>query len=465
MRSYTKDQKEKVFDTLKTKTTVDLSSSLNAAAKSGLKFPESMKKRLANLQAAYLDAGDSPDMQGHLEAAISAYFSEKGLSEFSDILTKAFNEKDWDSNLVGFFVERFHIDLIPALTVEIAIQDGKIHWRILEGEVVRYDRSLAKGRVFDFEAAREADSTFHMTWEQFKEFKNAGKRHSTVKVTQERFSAALGKSPERAMFIWNALKGAGVLDERDRLSENWRSLSSVDIVLPGFLPKDYPRVAVAIYTILNDPLNQNVIPGLPEFANFRKDCSPKTWAETGRVTNQNPHGEYNCVVLWDVAIASELGKHEVSGDGLEHDHIPANACIKAAKHALSAETGKAWWTIAVPEKLHHRYSETHTLTKAKVLSTDFMSNIKAYFTVLAANPAEVGLKPENYFMAIAALRHLYRCQVKEHRAVRTGVHAALMKEIHPVGRVPSLFFAAPELRTKLDSVFVEEMQRCLAAKA
>jgi hypothetical protein len=474
MRTYTKKQKEIVFEYLKTDTKKQaLIESLNEAVKSNLKIPNS-GKFLDSWQTTYVCADNSSSIKKHLEDALKVYFNKRGFSEFLSILDNDFNEKNWNSNIVEFFVDYFKIKLPPELTVDITIKDGKIYWRILEGEKVRYDHSKKNGKTSIFDESSQSGSTFQMTLEKFKMFKNAGKRNSTVKVTKDLFSAGWvnllepksAKAKEnaitRAEYIWGQLKKAGILDDRDRLSENWRSLSSVTIKIPKFKYEEheYRKIAEVIYTIVNEPLNAKKIHS-PEgdlyFSNFREDCSPKTWAKTGQVTNKNPLKKCNTVKLWDVGSYEDLNKHAKSNDGLEHDHIPATSYLNTISktHKLEEDL-KNWWAIAVPEELHSQ-SETYQKKQKQILSTDFKSNIQAYFELLQS----LKDNPEYGFMAIAALRHLYRCQVKEHKPVLTTNYKNEVKSIQPIGRTPNLCFCKPKYRQKLDDMFVAEIKKSL----
>ena len=470
MTDYTTEQKKKVFEYLKNDTNKSkLIKSLNEAVKKKLKLPNS-GKFLDSLQATYVLAKNGSSTKKHLQDAIKAHFDESGFSEFSTILNNDFNEKNWNSNLVKFFADYFKIKLPLELMVDITIKDGKIHWRILEGEDVHYDRSEANGKTSIFKKLSQSGSTFQMTLEKFKIFKNAGKRNSTVKVTKNLFSAGWvnllepksAKAKEnaitRAEYIWDQLKKAGILDDRDRLSENWRSLSSVTITIPKFKNDEFPKIAELIYSIVNNPLNAKKIQS-PEgdilyFSNFREDRSPKTWAMTGQVTNKEPKNEFNHVELWDVAIYKDLNSHAKSDDRLDHDHIPATSYLKTISktHKLEEDL-KNWWAVSVPEDLHSQ-TETYKKNRNDIAASDFMSNIQTYFNLLQS----LKNSPKYGFMAIAALRHLYRCQVKKHKPVSIpNKNSKLIPQ--PIGLTPNLCFNESKNRENLDAMFVAEIKK------
>jgi hypothetical protein len=110
-----------------------------------------------------------------------------------------------------------------------------------------------------------------------------------------------------------------------------------------------------------------------------------------------------------------------------------------------------WFTVAIPEKLH-RQGDTYlkSLGAQKAETKPFVSELEAYLGILAKRPEDFGFEDQKcVFLFLAALRHLYRCQVK------TPVNS------FRVGHAPQAFFQHHKLSEKLDQFFVEEAKKVL----
>ncbi len=140
------------------------------------------------------------------------------------MLQEAFDEAACKSNLLFFLTKQLDINFHQEPLVEATIQEGKINWRIVTNAQVLYTRQ----KEFNFAHT----NPWRMTWEQFRLFKDSGKRSGTVAITLKRFLQCLPKQhQEQATAVWQELKNKNILTDKNRLSDGWRVIAGNQIEL------------------------------------------------------------------------------------------------------------------------------------------------------------------------------------------------------------------------------------------
>lgn len=231
----------------------------------------------------------------------------------------------------------------------MTLKDGKVFWRIMQDGQVVYDRQAQK----KYDVTYTPDNSCVMNWEMFKTFKNSGKRYSPVKITKARFVAQFSANDQvLAGFIWDELKQRGILNSKDRLTDEWRVLSNQTLLLHSIEGRVYANkttaksekvriynhIATVLQRVANDPLCADMIP-VVNASLFRPERSLNTWAGTGKIKNKTPTATDYCTQIWDVAVHQELNAHRNSAQEknlhqqkiLNYDHIPASAALAETK--------------------------------------------------------------------------------------------------------------------------------------
>lgn len=383
---------------------------------------------------------------------------------------------------------------------------------------------------FNFDEERKRNNTWFMYWHQFRVFKDSGKRGSSVRITKELFqrefvltlklaaveakeeekikiaacqsvideqnagkikpimvraaktqatiakkkaetmqqqlSKGDEKTRELAGNIWDSLKRCNILNNRDRLSNQWRSLSGQKVSLyvnnSDIDGVYYPVISEVLFNISKDERNSESIDlALPGFSIFRPEKAPKTWDPAKFTVNKRP--ENKPVTKWEVAIYGMFG---IGREGLECDHIPSSMTLREEKSKKPAELKNEdeamWWAIALPKKLHRISPTTESEDHP-----DFLNIIQFYFENLEKYPEIFNVTKEDYWKALGAFRYLYRCQAKEHADIKCFEQDAKegkMKEvkgINAIGKASFSFFANPEDTKRIDALFVNKIKSFL----
>ncbi|HBI21390.1 MAG TPA: hypothetical protein DDY37_02200, partial [Legionella sp.] len=321
------------------------------AALENLVFPAPIEtEQLASLKNAYKSCGSLPGVGTLIEQSIVEYFKHCGYEQLGNLFDIKFTSDHWPSSFLIHLINALDINIDNDPLVILAIKEGKVYWKYVCGERVLHDRTARKDPscAFNFDDMK----TISMTWEQFRQFKDAGKRGGTVSITKERFALKFHRSQRTAADeIWMNLKHLRVLDDNNRLSYAWRYTTG-DVPLPyieervtaigkartGTKAKEetayYNYTITALNSISEDRQYAETISRLHPVTIFRPDRSPKNWASTGRVTNHLGKSEPYQVKSWDISTYSDLNSHAESEDGLDHDHIPSTDFLNTRKKQI-----------------------------------------------------------------------------------------------------------------------------------
>lgn len=313
------------------------------AAFSMCQFPFPLNSKIEPLQKAYKEHQKNEHVKPLLELAIKTYFDTEGLEHFQKLCKEKFIEKNWQSEFLMSLSKSLNIRLHAESMVEIAIHQGKVYWRIVKDDVVLYERSKQKGQIFDFEKSKK----IRMTWKNFREFKDSGKRCGTVAITQQRFTSHFAsKSQHQAASVWQELKEKGILNKNDRLSDGWRMISNKEIELASLSSPwglQHWDIAGVLYTIANNMTFKEIINNvdIPNAIIYRSERSLKKWGGSSKkaspclIKNEDRQSKLLCTKLWDVSIKKDLTAHRDTSDEealniskLNYDHIPSSAALK-----------------------------------------------------------------------------------------------------------------------------------------
>ncbi|MFU8797492.1 MAG: hypothetical protein ACNA7Y_02180, partial [Gammaproteobacteria bacterium] len=320
-------------------------------------FPEPLEQTLKLFKEAYKkikeEAQETDSVSTLLEKTIEAYINEIGFSKFKMILEKQFDEVIFRcAGLLGFFANKLGISMKNDPLVEVVIQKAKIFWRVSLSYNSYYERHKKDSDFWS--------TPLSMTWETFSMFKNSGKRSGSVEVTRERFIEHFKedlktKKDKLALgAIWDELKEKGVLNHRNRLSDEWREAISKKVILKTLdylINKDkYQIIADALFSIVNDDQYKEVLTeiSIPEAIIFRQDRTKKTWNSKGGIVGFAPKSKEYCTKLWDVGIKKYLTSHRNTvdeenankGKKLNYDHIPSSSAIKSKVNVLKEKINK-----------------------------------------------------------------------------------------------------------------------------
>lgn len=207
--------------------TEELKIALSDAVRDGLVFPSPIEDAICSIRQAYQDNKKS-SAETFLKSAIDALVTEKVFPAFNKLLQQT-SEDYYPGELIHFLAKQLNIVLDEPRLVQVAIKDGKIYWRVKKGDIVIYDRQTAKRKpAFTFTEENSLD----MTEDQFREFKDTGKRYGTVKITRELFANYFNEElRNQARAVWDELKEKAILDQKNRLSGIWRMASGETIPL------------------------------------------------------------------------------------------------------------------------------------------------------------------------------------------------------------------------------------------
>ncbi len=437
-------------------------------------FPPGFSEELDSLQlACRKQKRDSikKGIKGVMRELIDEGFAQNFLSHMREASEATLEE--WSPEFLRRLSERLGIQEEGEPLVQAGIKNGKIYWRIVQGNTEVYRRPLRGDFHFDFEL--EENKTWYMHWQQFRIFKDAGKRSGTVEITQEIFAEVFMEKrctdsdtletkeyeKRRGSNFWCLLKKYEILNHRNRISQEWRVMRNEP--LRKFIP-DLSLCPVIIDTLYSIASNKKYIdPGIPkEFIYYRPERTPKLRTRNLRVKNKEPKKEQNRTRLWDVSTYSDLDAHrnpeeakkELGEDQiLNNDHIPSAAALDV-KGKQDENHGKCW-AIAVPEVMHN-LSDSYKKSAARQKADDrhpFVKDISCYLKFLKILGNEFGYSKTNYLKALGAFRYLYRCQVKEPKKIRGA------EVIYSASHLR--FFRDPNHLEEIDKLFRERIKHFL----
>lgn len=461
-------QKKKIFDALKTVEVSKLRDALVNAALNNEDFPLDCEDFTLTCKA-YSMTKNIQVKKNHTHT-IHSYIDEEILLAFQNLLNEPFEESKWRSNFLLSLAEDLKIQVNSSTLVELAIKEGKVYWQITKDGEVIYDRSMRKGplKAFDFKNAH----IISMTWEQFRLFKNSGKRGGSIAITLKCFINEFPGNEQNAAEVWGELITKRILDSNFRLSSTWHFTSSGNLTLDNkSIP--YPEICTAFNNILTNEDNADKIACIPNTTLYREARSIKKWCTSGLIQGVDPNKEHSKVRLWDVGTKGHLDNHGKNPDGLDHDHNPSSSYLKDYIKKFSdadqtpenvqwlikarEESGKNWSSIAIPKKLHDM-GLSHGEGKkaqAKKIEAPFFDEVREYLDLIEKVSEKKPLEEKKVaegngltfdkndpIKALGAFRYMYRCQVK-------GSH----------GKVPELFFHHSADKTKIDTLFQERLER------
>ena len=439
------------------------------AAFENLMFPTTIEtEQLTSLKTTYKTCSSLPVVGALIEQSIIEYFKYVGYEELNKLFDTKFTGDHWPSGFLIHLINALNINIENNPLVILTIKEGKVYWKYVCGERVLHDRTARKDpdHAFNFDDTK----TISMTWEQFREFKDAGKRGGTVAITKERFALEFNRSQRTvADTIWANLKELGVLDDNNRLSHAWRCTTG-EVLLPCIEERVaaigkartatkvkeetayYKQTITALNSISENRQYAETISLLHPVTIFRPDRSPKIWASTGRVTTDAGKSKPYQVKPWDISTYSDLNSHAESNDSLDHDHIPSTSFLNDRKKQLLAVQGRAsnddktdWGCIAISHDLHKQgvsHSESST-SQTKRINKPFFDEVSDYLNKLEMNWQHTLLIDNEYLKALGALRYLYRCNTTR-----------------KMGTVPYGFFNENSaLREEIDQLFMDRLER------
>ncbi len=472
---------------------------LFAAALDDMVFPSVFKTKLEPLQLAYQANKNSSAMKALLESAIQTYFDEEGSSLFKELLSGDFTPEDWNSNLMRQLAGD-EIIITENPYVEATIQDGKIYWCINFGNQIYYRKPAYEPIISQ---AMLQNRSWHLTWKEFRTFKDAGKRTGTVAITEERFVSAMGpflnNNVAFAKNIWQELRNIGILDNKLRLSHAWHPFSNKNLVISTVgeidgkkaVPNTYQHISNVLQQIANNSAFQEII--ADNLSIYRPARVSKIWYKTGLIKN-NRDSLY-VTRIWDVGMYRELQAHAVPDPQMPcvADHIPSRSQVKSVceyeiqryereislylarnNYDLRAvprdlENLYQWknywtnqldgfksdasslWSIYITKKLDDTGDTTRTSKKAQE-SLSFYSSVKKHIDDLKKELKEGALTLTEFLQALGAFRYMYSrmCKRLSNINEQNFIHDISYSFFGPANKARE--------RKEMDEFFIQEMR-------
>jgi len=491
--------KQHIFDSLRIFARLkpnSLTQKLIDAALADIVFPPAFKTKLTSLQLAYQANKSSAAMKSLLASAIQTYFEEEGVPLFKELLRGTLVPEDWNPSLMRRLADD-EIIIIENPYVAATIQDGKIYWCINFGNQIYYRRPFYEPIISQ---AVIQNRSWHLTWKEFRAFKDAGKRTGTVSVTEERFVNAMSPFVNNnvawATNIWQELRNVGVLDKKLRLSQAWYPFSNQVISLRtiGTSTSLYQNISDILQQITSNNAFQEAI--AQDMIIYRPARVSKIWAKTGRITNNKDPS--HTTKIWDVGVSRELRDHAVSDEQLPciADHIPSQSQIKSMcelkiqqydheirdyveknPHALrmppydlstlyqskndwvsqlndfkSDGKGLPLWSIYITKQLDDTGDTTRVCKKAQK-NLSFYSSVKKHIDDLKKGLKEETITLAQFIQALGAFRYMYSRMCKPISDIKGG-----KVFIHDISFG---FFGAIDKskdRREMDEFFIQEMR-------
>lgn len=415
----------------------------NAAAPNLFTFPEQLKssKALSHLQLAYKERIKTY-VKDSIQNTIAELIDNEFTQEFLDYIKKSETlARGIDPRFLTFVCDSLSLTHVNEPLIQAGIKCGKIYWRIVEDEKPVYHRQ--EKEAFEF----KADNTWYMHWNQFRAFKDSGKRAGNVTIKEKRFvkvfTAKFKIENEQqkkeiqalASSIWRELKAIGILNDKNRLSHEWRAITGINLQLKvinlKIRNKLYPIIVEVFNTITENSGYKNkkdkeAAKHIPDaLFSHRSERTSKQWATTSRLTHRPSEYPEYYTRHWDVGMYYSLEAHRDNekektrsnlGHELQYDHIPSKYALNIEcknpgeneKDKKDKPKGDKWWTIALPKQLHKE-----GLTFMEQSTATFLEIIKDYFEKLESRPQDYSLSSEECWKALGAFRYLYRCHTRK----------------------------------------------------
>ncbi|MDX2163963.1 MAG: hypothetical protein SFW07_00930 [Gammaproteobacteria bacterium] len=234
------------FDELPEKKKKKLPQILSEAALGQHKFPASISDDIEGFQQSLKQHSNNKKIQSLQKECIEEYFNTEGTEKFLEATQSA--DIRWSSPLLKFLSDQLKLEIEEEPIIEAKIKkNGKVAWHSINpitGKPIDGGLKSKRCSAFKYNKAK----CWRMTVDDFRKFKNSGKRWGNQAITQERFVAYFAQNHNalHAEEVWNELKKLGILNENDRLSANWRALSNVSINLEALSD---PQNIISIHDI------------------------------------------------------------------------------------------------------------------------------------------------------------------------------------------------------------------------
>lgn len=218
----------------------NLTNALVEAALCMQTFPPSLREEVEPLQKSYEQHHKNKHVEPHLKKSIVAYFTSEGSEKFRQAaLLHDFNEQEWKSGFLFFLARKLKLNIEQTPVVEAKIKkNGKVAWRTIDPNtgkpLTEFPRSQ-RSYKFKYNKAK----CWRMTFENFRKFKDSGKRGGNQSITLERFLEYFEDyNQSQVTAVWNELHDIGILNRNDRLTASWRALSNEKIALEAITDPD-----------------------------------------------------------------------------------------------------------------------------------------------------------------------------------------------------------------------------------
>ncbi|MCD6048218.1 MAG: hypothetical protein K0S08_1865 [Gammaproteobacteria bacterium] len=423
-----KEEKIKILTQLTTTSNDEaLSQALSKAACENLRFPKDMEAQLSSLKDAYCQHHKNPLAAAGIKQAIDAVIKETILPLFKTQCEKQEMPDEWPGELLVSLSKALNLTMKPPKLVQVAINEGKIYWRVRKGEKVLYDRQKTKGLPsFDF----TDENSLEMTWEQFRQFKDTGKRRGTVKITLERFTNFFDVAKQdQAMAVWHELKTKGIIDTKDRLSDVWRFLSDATVTLDALTDPQLVMTKPTLKNILQKlrgtsskpkPMTQQAFlqECLAQFPHISITRHQAIWNTLTKAPTKKPN-EYKVSLVFkeeDVLSPVHLSYEDIAKAIFEITHnkettenideikaaifrpehsVKAWSSTGTVKNDLSKSNCTQLWEVSVYGDLsHHRNSEQEQVLYGHILNYDHIPSacLLTDFTAKQLEPLKAEIK-------------------------------------------------------------------------
>lgn len=433
-----------------------LAEALMAATTAEQIFPSSMET-LTYLQKALLREKNNEILTNSFKSSISIYLKEKGCDDFKQSLTEP---DQLNNELLIFLAEKLEIKFNATPIVRVAIHHGKILWRVVTNHKTVFERPHFKD-INEVTILDDKQQYWEMSWEQFRQFRDSGKRSSSVAVTQDRFVQSFPKNQkENAKTVWRSLLKQGVLTEKYKISPAFYALQNEYILIPHSKDISYGKIVNVIESIQNNTNNKDVINLENNLHTFRANSIGKEWQSTGRIINKKFK---HLTLKWHVGTHDELTAHRddneeaLYGEILNYDHIPSEDALR--QKTEDKDVGKASLTIAILQSLHRQGITYLASRKKQAINSEnpFLRDVAEYARILQRD----NLSPQEQLLAFGAFRYLYHCHTKTPASIKSSkTHSRIniTTTVRPISDAALSFFNDKN-KKEIDAFFTQEMQR------
>ncbi len=319
--------------TLATQPREQLIDALISAANENIELPGELGLIISPLQLSLRNFEDIPNAKEYVEQAIVEYIQKKGIDTLINLLSQQIIDETFKSSFLLHMINRLNIEIHTFPIVELCIFKAKIYWQIIQaGKTLFQCPALSRRK-----SRMPSDATITMSWERFRQFKDAGKRHGSVVISKELFIAKVKQrhvQEKRAIEIWDELHEKGVLNNKHRFSNEFRYASGSYVKLTSINGTSLSCTVILsiLYQIIDEESNAKMKVGNYIFTMFRPERNSKKWETTGRITF-SPRSRENKQKLecWDVGIYSEFTRDKMYRPSEHFEKLKPNRIISHLK--------------------------------------------------------------------------------------------------------------------------------------